>query len=188
MPRSRPPNAPPRPAPRSTREALRQRGPSRRQLSRHQREQRQRRAILGGTAVLLVVVATVLGYGYWRENYGRAGETVATIFGERISAADLAQEVRPRLLAIDRRIAALNASGQSQQAVQLQFQRQQLVQTTLDSTIEDRVIRREAANRGLVVRPEEVDDRLRQNVAQADAFNQPQPTPTVAPTLEPGAS
>src|SRR6266516_4777239 len=84
-------------APRSTREALRLRGLSRRQLPRHQREQRQRRALLIGGAALLAVMVGVLGFGYWRENYARGQETVATLFGERITADRLLQEVRPRL-------------------------------------------------------------------------------------------
>src|SRR5437763_15021193 len=116
MPRSRPPNAPPRPAPRSTREALRLRGPSRRQLSRHQREARQRRALLIGGAALLVLIIGVLGFGYWRENYARGQETVATLFGERVTADQLLQDVRPRLTSVARRIALYQANGLSQQS------------------------------------------------------------------------
>src|SRR5947208_3611016 len=93
------------PAARSTREALRLRGPSRRQLSRHQREQRQRRALLIGGAALLAMIVGVLGFGYWRENYARGRETVATLFGEQVTAERLLQEVRPRLAATDLRIA-----------------------------------------------------------------------------------
>src|SRR5438132_38403 len=100
MPPSRPPKASPS-APRSTREALRLRGPSRRQLSRHQRDQRQRRVMLIGGAVLLVAVVGVLGFGYWRENYGRAQETAAVIFGARVTTGDLALAARPRLTAVD---------------------------------------------------------------------------------------
>jgi parvulin-like peptidyl-prolyl isomerase len=177
----------PSPAPRSTREALRLRGPSRRQLSRHQREARQRRALLIGGAALLALIIGVLGFGYWRENYARGQETVATLFGERVTADQLLQDVRPRLTSVDRRIALYQANGLSQQATQLQAQRQRLPETVLNEMVEDQVVRREAARRGIVVAPSEVDDRLRQLVAQSDQANQPQPTSTPAPTTAPGA-
>src|SRR6476661_10297965 len=90
------PKAPGR-APGSTRELLKLRGPSRRQLSRHRREQLQRRAMLIGGLALLAIIVGVLGFGYWRENIGRAQETVAVIFGERITAADLLEQARPQL-------------------------------------------------------------------------------------------
>lgn len=172
----------------STREAVRQRGPSRRQLSRHQREQRLRRGLLVGGAALLAVIVAVLGFGYWRENVGRAQDTVAVAFGERITASDLLGQVRPRLAALDRRIALFRANGLEQQIAQLQFQRNRLPESVLGEMIEDRLVRREADRRGITVSPEEVDARLRQQVADADARTQPQPTPTIQPTPVPDAT
>lgn len=169
----------------STREALRQRGPSKRRLSRHQRDERMRRAILLGGTTLLVTIALVLGGGYLYETVVRAGETAAIIFGERLSTGDLAEEVRPRLTSLDRRVAAMRGAGMTQQATSLQFQRDQLPESVLNDLVEDRVIRREAASRGIVVSQADIDEELRERVAQADQANQPQPTSTPAPTVAP---
>src|SRR5712691_13413862 len=87
----------------STREALRRRGPTRRQLSRHERELRHRRMLLWLGGGLVVAVTLVLGLGYLRENYVRASETVAVVFGERLTAQDLLSQAKPQLSQIDRR-------------------------------------------------------------------------------------
>jgi parvulin-like peptidyl-prolyl isomerase len=184
---ARPPRAPHAP-PTSVREALRLRGPTRRQLSRHQREQRRRRAIVIGGATLIAIVVGVLGFGYWRENIARGQETVAVVFGERIAADQLAEEIRPRLNSLDRRMTQLRASGMSQQATQLQLQRQRLPETVLNDLVEERVVRREAARRGIEVTPAEVEERVRQIIAETDAAAQPQPSPTPGSTASPDAA
>jgi parvulin-like peptidyl-prolyl isomerase len=140
--------------------------------------------VVGGAA-LLVAVAAILGFGYWRENVARAQETAAVVFDERITTGELLELVRPRLAAFDRRIAAMRAAGMSQQATQAQLQRSQLPESVLNDLVEDRVIRREAARLGLSVSTEEIDARLRRLVAEANLADQPQPTPTPAPSLPP---
>ena len=147
-----------------------------------------RRTILVVGAALLLSVVAILGFGYWRENFARAQDTVASIFGERITTGELLELTRPRAAAFDRRIAAFRAAGLNQQATQFQSQRNQLPETVLNELVEDRIIRREAGLLGLTVTPDEVDARLRRQVAEADLANQPRPTPTVTPEITPTAA
>jgi parvulin-like peptidyl-prolyl isomerase len=164
--------------PRSTREALRQRGPTRRQISRRQREQRRLGVIILGAVALLVISAGILGFGYWRENIAKGQETVAVVFGERVTADAMIEQTRPRLTLLDQRMNLLRANNLTQQATQLQLQRQRLPELVLNSLIEDRVVEREASRRGLQVKPEEIEAQIRQTVSETEAANQPQPTPT----------
>jgi parvulin-like peptidyl-prolyl isomerase len=166
----------------STRDALRLRGLTRRQLSRHERSVRQRRYILIGGSSLLVAILLIVGIGALREYVLRGQETVATIFGERVSANDLVEATKPQLYLLDRRIALYRANNMTQQAAQFQLQRDRQPETTLTDLVQNRVIARAAAERGITVGPDEVDNKLRQQVADSDNLTQPQPTPTEAPT------
>lgn len=169
----------------ATREALRLGGPSHRQLSRRRRESRRRRAIIVGGLSLIVLIAGVLGFGYWRENLARAQETVALVYGEQITAGDLLPEVRRRATVLDQQLLLLQSRGLSQQAAQLQFQRQRLPAAALNILLRDRVTRHEAAQRGITVSPAEIDERLRQQIADSEAAAGPRPTATPTPTASP---
>jgi parvulin-like peptidyl-prolyl isomerase len=157
-------------------------------MSRFERDRRVRRGMLFGGFGLLLLIAVVLVFGYWRENVARAQETVAVIFGEPITAGRLAEEVRPRLAAFNQRLALYRANGLEQQAVQLQLQRNTLPDSVLSELIEQRVVRLEAESRGVAVSQDEIDTRLRRQVAEVDAASQPQPSPTAAPASGPDAT
>jgi parvulin-like peptidyl-prolyl isomerase len=164
----------------STRDALRQRGPTRRQLSRHERSVRQRRYMLVGGAILLAAIVSIVGFGLLREYVLRGQEVVATIFGEKVLASDLVEATRPDLARLDRNIALYRANGLAQQATQLQLRRDRQVEASLNDLIQSRVVRRAAAARGFTVTPDEVDAKLRQTIADSDNLTQPQPSPTLA--------
>lgn len=136
---------------------------------------------IGGAALLLAIVL-ILGFGYVRENIWRAQDTVAVIYGERLTAGQLAEEVRPRLVSLERRAAALRSAGLTQQSAQLLLQRATLPESVLNDIIEDRVVRHEAAARGITVTAEETEARLRETIARFDYLTQPQPTPTPPPS------
>jgi parvulin-like peptidyl-prolyl isomerase len=144
--------------------------------------------MLFGGLGLLLLIASVLGFGYWRENVARAQEPVAVIFGEQITAGELVQEVRPRLAAFNQRLALFRANGLEQQAAQLQLQRNTLPESVLSELVERRVVRREAEQRGINVGRDDLDQRMRQQVAEFDAASQPQPSPTPAATSGPEAT
>lgn len=151
--------------------------PPRRQLSKWQREQRMRQAIFATAASLAFIVVAVLGYGLWRELIARGNETVAVVYGEQITARQLVEAVRPQLAFLDRMIA--QGSDLDEATVgQLRLERERLPQTVLDNIVEERVVREEARRRGITVSPQEIQDRVNQEVAAARAAQQPAPGPT----------
>ena len=156
--------------------------PSRRQLSKWRREQRARRFILWSSIGLIALIVGILGFGYWRENIARASEPAATVHSETITMTELLERVRPRSQALDSQARLYEAQGITQAATQLNLQRSRLPDQVLDGLIEDKLVRREADRRGVVVTPEEVDARIRKEVAEQEALNQPQPTPTPSPS------
>jgi len=168
--------------------------PSRRQLRKWRRENRVRQVIIGGAALLLALIVGILGFGYWRENVARAAEPAATVFGEPITLSELLERVRPRYQALDTQARLYEAQGITQAATQLNLQRSRLPDQVLDSMVEDHLVLREAAERGIAVSNEEIDARIRQAIAEQEALSQPAPTSTPAatpgaePTAAPAAS
>lgn len=157
--------------------------PSRRQLSKWKREQRARRLILYGTAAVLGLVLLILGFGYWRENVARAAEPAATVYDETITVSELLQRVRPRYQALDTQARFYEAQGVTQAVTQLNQQRSRLPDQVLENAIEEELVRREAAGRGITVSEAEVEARIRKEIAEQEARSQPPPTPTPSPSV-----
>lgn len=155
--------------------------PSRRQLSKWQREQRQQRSLYFAIGGLVVVVLAILGGGVVYDNVVRANEVVAQIGPDRITAAQLVDEMRPEVRAIDAQ--AKQAGSGANVAQYVNQQKRDLPDQVLNSLIDKHLIQQEAARRGITVTPADVDDKERQTVAQ---FNSSlNPTPTAAPTATP---
>ena len=155
--------------------------PSRKQLHRWRRERNVRRLILWGTVSLLATIALVLGFGYWRENVARAAEPAATVHGETVTVSELLERVRPRFQALEAQARLYEAQGITQAATQLNLQRSRLPDQVLESVIEDKLARRQAAQSGIDVSEEEVDARIRKEIAEQEARSQPRPSPTPSP-------
>ena len=156
--------------------------PSRRQLSRWRREQRTRRIILWGTACVLAAMAGILGFGYWRENVARAAEPAAAVYGENISVSELLERVRPRARALDAQARFYEQQGITQAATQLNLQRSRVPDQVLDSMIEEKLVRHEDEQRGISISEDEVDARIRKEIAEQEALSQPRPTSTPTAT------
>lgn len=162
--------------------------PSRRQLRKWRRDQRARQVIVGAAVGLVVLVLAILGFGYWRENFARAGEPAATVFGETITMSQLLERVRPRAQALDAQARFYEGQGITQAAAQLNLQRSRLPDQVLDLAIEEMLVRRESAQRGLTVTDEELDARIRKEIAEQEALNQPSPTATPSPAASPASA
>jgi parvulin-like peptidyl-prolyl isomerase len=161
--------------------------PSRRQLRKWNREQRVHRILLWGLGGLIVLVAAILGFGYFRENVLRANETAAVVNGESISLAQMLERVKPRAAALDAQARFYQAQGLAQAATQIALQRSGLPDQVLDSMIEDRLVSAEIAKRGLTVTDAEIEDALRKEISEQEAQANP-PTPTPSPTADAAAS
>jgi peptidyl-prolyl cis-trans isomerase D len=187
---------------------------SKEELSRHEREVRARRMILMGMGAFVAIVVAILAYGWWHEYVAASSEPVASVSGQSISIESYAKQLDYRRKTVENQVNSMQAQLQQagpgsgleslqdmfkQQIQQLQFNLMLLPDQTLDQMISDKLIRQEAAKRGITVTPQEIDAEL------ATAFGDP-PTPapatdaaatgqqapnsdaTPAPTAEPGAT
>ncbi len=157
--------------------------PSQRQLSKWQREQQQERWVKLGVFSFAVIIVLVLVVGYVRESFLRGRETVADVYGQTISLNDVVDRARPRSKLFDDQIRLYTAQGMSQQISQLVAQKNRLPDTTLDQMIQEIIVRRETAARGIVVTDDEVEAKLQEILAEQDAMTQPAPTSTSIPLV-----
>lgn len=170
-----------------------QRMVTKKHLARLQREERQRRFILIGAIIVVVLVLGLIGFGLLEQYYLSSIRPVADVNGERITTAQFQAQARyTRQRLINNAVqstqlmqyfgdsAEMLASIQNQIAqIQAQLDPQVAGQSTLDQLIDDALIRQEAKNRGITVSQEEID----QAVQEGFGFF-PSGTPTPAPTLE----
>src|SRR5215212_11229065 len=136
--------------------------PSQRQRSKWQREQEQERLIRVAVGIFAIVVVLVLGFGFLRESFLRGRETVADVYGQTITLSQVVDHARPRSKLFDDQIRLYSAQGLSQQTPNLIAQKNRLPDTTLDQMIEEIIVRREAATRGIEVTDGEVEAKLQQ--------------------------
>ena len=161
--------------------------PSRRQLSRWQREQHQLRTLYIAVGGLVLVVGAVLVAGILYDNFVRANEVVAQIGPDSITASNLVDEMRQPARAID---AQARASGRTGTALSqsVDQQKRSLPDEMLNDLIDRHVAQQEADRRGITVTPSELDDRERDTVARFNAVVNPSPTAVPTPTPEGGVA
>ena len=163
---------------------------------------RQRRMILIGAAVVTAVVVILLAFGLYQEYVAKPGEPVAVV-GEVPIRTDTYQKMvryyrsnlKNQLAMLQNQLDRLDPNDQStefitryyqQQIEQLQTQlgdSQALGQQVLDDMIDDELIRQEAARRGIVVTPEEVQLEIETQFGYERNPPTPTPTPIITTTL-----
>src|SRR5438105_1342195 len=162
---------------------------SRRQLSRHEREERLRRVLIGVIAAVLLAIIAIPLVGYYREVLTKGSQPVAVVYGEPILLDDYAKVLGYRSYLLSSQIqqlqslAAQNSSAGNafaQQLQQLQSEQSSLDSTVLSDMIDDRMIAREAMTRGIAVTAAD---------ESAEISNQfgTRATPTAAPNSTPAA-
>ncbi len=165
---------------------------SKKHLSRRAREARQRRFVYIASAVTVVSILLVLGFGFYQEYIAKPAAPIAVVNGQPISTRDYQLMVKYRRFTLDNMIAQFQAqlSGLDptaedqqflvqylqQQIQQIQAQRMGLATQVLDDMIDDELIRQEAARRNITVTPEEVQEEIEQQFGYER--NPPTPTPT----------
>ena len=168
--------------------------PTKKHLARMQREQLQRRYILLGSAIILVLVLATLLYGFLDQTILRARQPVAIVNSERITTSQFEGQARYARYSLVQNAMqtfqfmqffgsdpSMTASFASQlQQVQSQLEPTIIGQTVIDQMVDNALIRQEAARRGITITEEEV------NKALEEAFGFfPEGTPTPTLTLEP---
>lgn len=152
---------------------------TRMQLSRYEREQRQRRFILLGSILLGVVTTVLIAAAFFQMFVLDPQRVVASVGDQTINVRQLQKRMRydqaqllNRFNQLTQQAAQIQQSGdpsaqflqqfyqqQAQQLVQ-QSGAEQIARQSLDALIDDLLIRQEAARRGITVSPEEVTEEL----------------------------
>lgn len=167
---------------------------TRKHIARKQREDKQRRYILIGTIVVLVLVFGLIIYGILNELVLKKQQAVAIVNGERISTESFQKSVRyarQQIIASavntyqfiqmfgDSPETQAQFTGQLAQ-VQAQLEPVALGNQILDQIIDEVLIRQEAEKRGISLDEKEID----QAVEEAFGYYA-NGTPTSQPTSEP---
>ncbi len=162
-------------------------------LARVERERRQRRYILLGSALVIVLVLGLIGYGILDQTVLRALQPVAIVNGEKIASSQFEAQVRYGRYSLIRnamntyqfmQIFGSDPNTQASFVQQLQQIQSQLVPTTvgqqvLDQLVDDALVRQQAKTLGITISDDEV------NKAFEAAFGYyPNGTPTPSPTYE----
>ena len=165
--------------------------PSARQLSRREREQFQRKVLMGAVAAIASVILLIVGYGAFREFFYFPSQPVALVAGEGIQLRTFTDALRDEMRALQSQVGSETRDatnpGQAGSSVERLIRAQEsLPEDVLEREIENYVIRVEAARRGITVPPSEVDARINANLAaQRALLAQPTPTPTETRTPAP---
>lgn len=164
------------------------------ELSRHEKETRLQRMLVLGVAGMLLLMVVILGFGWWRVYYSRGNDVVASAAGKDITLSQYARRLDSMRKGIENQIQSMQAqyaanSGSpladlyKQQVQQLQFAQSLLPDQTLDQMIDEQLVRREAAKRGITVSSDEVDQEINKTFG-----DQPTPQPQPTSTAQPGAT
>jgi foldase protein PrsA len=161
---------------------------SRRHVTRHEREARLRRLIVGAVALAILVVLLVPAVGYYREVLTKGAQPIVLVEGEPVSLETFSKLYGYRQVSLDAQLNQMrqlstgqNAGVFQQQIQQLESQRASLDTTVLNELIEQRLIAKEAEARGISVSKEDEDARIEKEFVAS-----PQPTPSPDPSATAG--
>ena len=180
--------------------ANRRRGPisNRRHLARQQREALQSRRIMFASIAIIGIVLALVVYGLLVSRVIEPQQPVASVDGEEILTEEFrARATYERLLLVSQwnsladlmiSFGATDANSAAffvNQMNQIEFQLDPTTvgRSVLNDLIADRLIRAEAAARGIVVTKEEVDTAVEEFFSYYESGSAPTPTP--APTMAP---
>ena len=171
---------------------------TRKQISRRQREERQRRLILFGAGAVLLLVLGILGFGYYETKFLKPASPVAVVNGVRLRTDEYQKMVTFQRFTLDQyrqnlegqlsqldtsdETAAAIASLFQQELTQLEFQRAQIPSQALEVMIEDELIRQGAQERGITVTEEEIDRAIEEGYGYQREPVAPTATPSINAT------
>jgi parvulin-like peptidyl-prolyl isomerase len=169
---------------------------TRKQKIRRAHEERQERVLYLSLAGVALVVALILGFGYYQENIGKLDAPIATVNGQTISVRNYQTQLRYNAtnlnaqlqqatlnlqqIGSDPTLAFLQSSYQQQQQ-QIAMELVGLPRSLLETMIEDELVRQEAARRNITVSADEIDQEIEQNIG----YYRPTPSPTAGPSPTP---
>jgi len=159
-----------------------------RHRSRARREKRLQWLTIGGAVLVVVVIAAIIGYGYWRNVIRLGDSTLLTIDGHSYSAEIYARYLGTRQAILTRQIQQEQALVQptpttktpnidqlmvQQSLQQLQSEQSGLSTTALTDFVEGQLVVSEANSRKLTASQAELDDALRYVMSPPQPFLAP---------------
>ncbi|HEY3118420.1 MAG TPA: SurA N-terminal domain-containing protein [Chloroflexota bacterium] len=171
--------------------AFNPRGPTRRQLSRAQRERYQRRLLFGISGGILLAALSIVGVGLFHELVQFPGEPVAIVYGQPVTLRtlrdSLSEEMRRLQTQSGSSLKQANSPDAASAGVQQLLNAQEtLPEDVLENEIQKALIRYEADRRGITVPPDQIDTKINETLSrQRDILNQPTATPTPTQTPRP---
>jgi hypothetical protein len=182
------------------------------QLSRYEREARTRRIVVIGAAIVAALTLALIIAAVVQLRVVEPNRTVASVGGQTISLSDVQKRMKFDQKQVEQRYSQLaqqvsqlqQQGGDPNQNFLLQFYQQQLQQIgqqasaegiatqSLTSMINDKLVRQEAAKRGIAVSADAVQEAIESNYGFYRVTLTPFPTdtplPTPTATLEPTAT
>jgi foldase protein PrsA len=168
---------------------------TRKQVSRREKERRQRLILIGIAIAIGCLIAGILGYGAYQELVAKPAAPVARVNGVPIETTDYQKRVLLERMNIDAGIQMLQVQRSSydpeEDATMIDFIDQQISyyyternlldgEGPLDQMIEEELIRQAAAEQGIEVTSEEIDRRIEENFGYYG--DEPTPTPSPSPS------
>jgi parvulin-like peptidyl-prolyl isomerase len=160
--------------------------PTKKQIARSRREREQRNRILIGLGIVAAVVLGIALAGLYDQLIAKPSRPVAVVNDTRIRTDDYQDRVRyqrflldTRLLNLQTLLSRINPEEpnnefliQYYEQIAQQTQQQRLVvdQQTVDDMVEEELARQKAAEEGLSVSEDEVDEALRAGIASMSGF------------------
>lgn len=175
---------------------------TRKQRHHIRRDQAQTRWVWAITAIILVLVAAVIGFGYYSTYFLRVVDPAAFVYGEKITISEVQKEVRwermQLIASYSRLILASNNlqdptqasvfNSQASQIANMLNNKTALGEDALGFLIEARIARHEAASRGIVVTEDELQAKVNDMlgyIPEATLTALPSPSNTVPFTPTP---
>jgi parvulin-like peptidyl-prolyl isomerase len=174
---------------------------TRKQSRLREREQEQQRILFIALGIIAALIVVILAVGYWRTSIAILDETIAIVNNVPLKvhtyqarARYNAQVILSRVAQIQEQLQQFNQNDPSFQQIvqfyqnQLAEQQVELLQVSsksLEDIIDDELVRQEAAKRGIVVTPEEVDREIELGIKASLGYERPTRTPTSGPSPTP---
>jgi parvulin-like peptidyl-prolyl isomerase len=186
---------------------------TRKQRRHLRRDQVQTRWVLAVTAIIILIVVGVIGYGYVNTYFLRVRQPAAVVYGDTITIGQVQEEVRYQRMQLVASYQRLNLFATSlldqSEVAALQGQAEviagnlsnktAIAQTALNFLIEAKIARHEAGLRGITVTDAEVQAKINAMLDYIPAATltampspsntppfTPTPTVTITPTVTPG--